>query len=73
MRGVFTRTAVVAELCCSSFRVSPRATVGFHSQHAVDQRTAGKKSDRYKYRHDAMFLNGEVSRDAAVPFLTNFW
>lgn len=26
---------------------------GFHSQHAVDQRTAGKNFDRYKYRHGA--------------------
>lgn len=50
-----------------------QATVGFHSQHAVDQRTAGKELTVISIATVAMFLNSGVNRDAAVPFLTNFW
>lgn len=49
-----------------------QTTVGFHSQHAVDQRTAGKELTVIGIATVAMFLNSGVNRDAAVPFLTNF-
>ena len=50
-----------------------QAAVGFHPQHAVNQRAAGKELTVVRIAAIAVFLNGGIRAEGARPLLTDFF
>ncbi len=55
------------------FRAFCEVAVGFHPQHAVNQRAAGKELTVVSITAIAMFLNRGIGAQGPGPLLADFW
>ena len=71
MRGV--SPACVAGRLLIVFTAFRQAAVGFHAQHAVNQRAAGEELAVISVTAIAVFLNGGIAAEGTGPFLADFF